>query len=67
LVNTFKTINDVDIPYKITERRPGDIAACYADPKKAHDELNWEAKLDINEMCKDAYNFVINTLYSKQQ
>ncbi|MEG0314624.1 MAG: UDP-glucose 4-epimerase GalE [Erysipelotrichaceae bacterium] len=62
LVNTFKTINNVDIPYKITERRPGDIAACYADPKKAQVELNWEAKKDINEMCKDAYNFVINTL-----
>ena len=59
LVNTFKRVNNIDVPYKIVDRRPGDIDACYADPKKAFELLNWKAELDIEEMCKDAYNFVI--------
>ena len=60
LVNTFKKVNNIDVNYKIAERRPGDIDACYADPKYAKEKLNWEAKLGIEEMCKDAYNFVKN-------
>jgi len=46
-----------DIPYKITGRRPGDIASCYADPTKAEKELGWTAKRDIIEMCKDAWRW----------
>ena len=60
LVNTFMKVNNVEVKYKITERRPGDIGACYADPSKAKEILGWEAKLEIEEMCKDAYNFVKN-------
>ena len=60
LVNTFMKVNDIDVNYKITDRRPGDIDACYADPRYAKEKLNWEAKLGIEEMCKDAYNFVKN-------
>ena len=60
LVNTFMKINNIDVNYKIADRRPGDIDACYADPKYAKEKLNWEAKLGIEEMCKDAYNFVKN-------
>ena len=60
IVNTFMKVNNIDVNYKITDRRPGDIAACYADPKYAKEKLNWEAKLGIEEMCKDAYNFVKN-------
>ena len=60
LVNTFMRVNDIDVSYKITERRPGDIDACYADPAYAKEKLDWEAKLGIEEMCKDAYNFVKN-------
>ncbi len=60
LVNTFMKVNDIDVSYKITDRRPGDIDACYADPVYAKEKLNWEAKLGIEEMCKDAYNFVKN-------
>ena len=58
LVNTFKKVNNIDVEYKIVDRRPGDIDACYADPSYAKDKLDWEAKLGIEEMCKDAYNFV---------
>ena len=46
-----------DIPYEIKERRPGDIATCYADPAKAKAELKWEAKRDIDKMCEDAWRF----------
>ena len=45
------------IPYEITERRAGDIASCYADSKKAKDELGWEAKFDIERMCQDAWRW----------
>ena len=60
LVNTFKEVNNIDVPYKIVDRRPGDIAACYADPSYAKEKLNWEAQYGIEEMCKDAYNFIKN-------
>lgn len=46
-----------DIPYEFKERRPGDIATCYADPAKAKNELNWEAVRDIDKMCEDAWRF----------
>lgn len=45
------------IPYTVTPRRPGDVAQCYADPAKAEKELGWTAKLGIDEMCRDAWNF----------
>ena len=46
-----------EIPYTVTPRRPGDVAQCYADPAKAKAELGWIAKLGIDEMCRDAWNF----------
>ena len=46
-----------EIPYTVTPRRPGDVAQCYADPAKAKAELGWTAKLGIDEMCHDAWNF----------
>lgn len=48
------------INYKIAPRRPGDIAACYADASKAKKELGWEATRDMDEMCRDSWNFVKN-------
>ena len=60
IVKTFMKVNNVDVPYKIVERRPGDIAACYASTEKANKLLGWKAELEIDEMCKDAYNYVIN-------
>ena len=58
LVNTFARVNNVNVPYKIVERRPGDIDSCYANPDYALKELNWKANKGIEEMCKDAWNFV---------
>ncbi len=57
VVNAFEKASGQDIPYKITGRRPGDIASCYADPTKAEKELGWTAKRDIIEMCKDAWRW----------
>ncbi len=59
LVKTFARVNHVDVPYRITDRRPGDIAACYADPSKAKAELGWEATKGIEDMCCDAWKFVM--------
>jgi len=59
LVESFKKVNGVDVPYKIVERRPGDIAACYADPTKAYEELGWKAEYGIEDMMRDSYNFIL--------
>ena len=58
LVKTFEKVNNVKINYQITERRPGDIAECYADPTKAKNELNWVATKTLEDMCKDSWNFI---------
>lgn len=58
LVNTFMKVNNVDVKYEIKERRPGDIDACYADPSYAYEKLGWKAEKSVEQMCKDAYNFV---------
>ncbi len=57
VVNTFSKILNRDIPYKIVARRPGDVAACYADPSKAKTELGWCAEKGLEEMCKDSWNW----------
>lgn len=57
LVKTFEKVNGVKVKYKIVERRPGDIATCYADPTKAKEELGWVATRGIEEMCRDSWNF----------
>ena len=58
IVNTFEKVNHVNVPYQIVERRPGDIAECYADPSKAERVLGWRAEKGLEDMCKDAWNFV---------
>lgn len=58
VVHTFAKVNEVDVPYQIDPRRPGDIATCYAQPDKAWKELGWKAEMGLEEMCRDAWNFV---------
>lgn len=60
IVKAFEKASGRPVPYKIVPRRPGDIAACFADPKKAREELGWEAKYGIDEMCADGWRFVAN-------
>ena len=57
VVKNFEAATGVKIPYAIKERRPGDIAACYADARKAKAELGWEAKYGIREMCEDSWRW----------
>ena len=57
MVKGFEEQCKKDIPHKIVERRPGDIAACWADPGKAREELNWEASKTLTDMCKDTWNW----------
>lgn len=57
LVQAFEKVNNIKIPYRVIERRPGDIAECYADPTKAQMELGWETEKDIGNMCRDAWMF----------
>ena len=57
MVNAFMRVNQVAVPYEIVDRRPGDIATCYADVSKAKCELDWKAELTIDEMVRDAWNF----------
>ena len=57
VVHAFEKATGKPLPYRIVERRPGDIATCYADPTKAEQVLGWKAKYDINRMCEDAYRW----------
>jgi UDP-glucose 4-epimerase len=57
IIKAYEKASGVKIPYKITGRRAGDIASCYADVSKAKKLLDWEAKRGIDEMCEDAWRF----------
>lgn len=60
LVNSFKKVNKINVPFEIVGRREGDSATCFANPAKAQKILNWKAKLTIDDMCKDAWNWQIH-------
>lgn len=60
LVNAFVTANGVDVPYVIKERRPGDVDENYADASKALKEMNWKAKYNIVDACRDSWNWQKN-------
>ena len=57
MVNAFRTVNNVALPYQIVERRPGDIATCYADPTKSAEVLGWKATHTLEDMCRDSWNW----------
>ena len=58
MVKAFEKATGKKVPYKIAPRRAGDIAACYADPKKAKEELGWVATKTLEDMCKDSWNYI---------
>ncbi len=60
MVKAFEKENGVKVPYEIAPRRPGDIAACYADPKKAKEELGWQAEYTLDDMVRDSWNWQSN-------
>lgn len=57
LVQAFEKVNGVPVPYKIVDRRPGDVATCYANADKALEELNWKTEKTIEDMCRDTWNW----------
>lgn len=60
VVNAFIRVNGVNIPYTIMPRRAGDIATCYCNPAKAAKELGWKAQCNLDDMCRDAWNWQKN-------
>lgn len=60
VINAFSKACGKEIPYQIDERRPGDIAECFANPAKAKAELGWEATRGIEEMCEDSWRWQSN-------
>ena len=60
MVHTFRDVNNVAVPYQIVDRRPGDIATCYADPAKSRDMLGWTATKDLADMCRDSWRWQSN-------
>ena len=61
LVKTFESVNNVNLPYKIKDRRPGDLDTVYCNCDKANKELSWYTKKTIENICEDSYNFIKNT------
>ena len=57
LVKAFEQASGKEIPYKIVDRRQGDIAAFYADASMAKEKLNWEVKYDLQRMCEDSWRW----------
>ena len=57
VVKAFEKASGKDVPYKIVNRRPGDIATCYADPSYAAKILDWKAKYELDEMCEDTWRW----------
>ncbi len=57
IVKAFSKVNNIEIPYEIKPRRSGDIAECYADASKAEKMLGWTAEKNLEEMCRDSWNW----------
>ena len=60
MVKAMRTASGSEIPYVVGPRREGDLGSCYANPKKAREELGWEAELGIERMCADAWRWQSN-------
>ena len=57
IIKAFSAACGRDLPYVIDPRRPGDVAQCYTDPAKAREVLGWTAEYNIEDMCRDAWNW----------
>ena len=60
MVHAFEKVNNIKIPYRLTDRRPGDIAVCYSDPSLALKELGWKTDRDLEQMMRDTWNWQKN-------
>lgn len=57
MIQAFSKVSGKPIPYQIVERRPGDLASCYADPAAAEKRLNWKASHSLEDMCRDSWRW----------
>ena len=57
MLHAFEKACGKTLAYEVVDRRPGDIAACYADPAKAAEELDWRAEYGIERMCADSWRW----------
>ena len=60
IVKAFEKANGVKVPYVIAPRRAGDVAECYADPKKALNDFGWKAEKTLEDMCRDSWRWQSN-------
>ncbi|GAB1671381.1 UDP-glucose 4-epimerase GalE [Mannheimia haemolytica] len=60
MVKAFEAANGITIPYKVVDRRPGDIAVCYSAPQKALEQLGWKTERGLEQMMKDTWNWQKN-------
>ena len=60
MVKAFEKVSEVEIPYQIVDRRPGDIAECWANPKLAENDLGWKAEKNLEDMMQDAWRWQFN-------
>ncbi len=61
VVHAYESASGVSIPHKIVARRAGDVAACFADPSLAWQLLGWKARYGLDEMCRDAWRWQVNS------
>ena len=61
IIDTFKQINNIEVPFEFSSRRQGDLAVCFADVRKAEAELEWKAVLTIEDMVRDSWNYEKNS------
>ncbi len=57
MVQAFSEVNQVEVPYELVARRPGDVAICYADANKAQQLLNWQTEYDLADMVRDTWRW----------
>ena len=57
MVHAFESANHVKVPYRFTARRPGDLPTCYACPDKSAQVLSWRAQYNLEDMCRDSWNW----------
>ena len=60
MVKAFEAASGKEVPFKLVDRRPGDIAECWADPSKAANELGWKAVRTLEEMTSDTWRWQSN-------
>jgi len=65
VIRTFEKVNSIKIPWKLKEKRDGDVAVSFADTSKANKKLKWKAKKNLADMCRDAYNWELNRTKNK--